>query len=251
MEYSINQLAELTGLTTRTLRYYDQIGLLKPLRTGGNGYRYYGELQLDRLQQILFYKQRGFELKQIGKILSNPDYDAESALLEHLRSLEKEKDNLEMLIQNVKNTISSLRGEYEMSDNERFEAFKKAQIEENEAKYGSEIREKYGEEEVDESYKKMFNMSEEQWERFKTLETEILEKLQQAVKAGVSPEEEIGKEITKLHKEWILMTWEKYTSEAHKGLALMYICDERFKAYYDSEVEGCAEFLQKAIEHWA
>ena len=251
MEYTINQLAELTGLTTRTLRYYDQIGLLKPMRKGNNGYRYYGELQLDRLQQIMFFKQRGFELKQIKQFLSDPDYNAEKTLEEHLRSLEKEKENLELLIQNVKSTILSLKGEYEMSDKEKFEAFKRAQIEENEAKYGSEIREKYGDEEVEASNRKMLNMTEEQYESFKSLEDEIKVLAAKAVKDGQQPEDLIGKELTQKHKEWLMFTWKQYSSDAHKGLAKMYICDERFKSYYDSETEGCAEFIQKAIEYWA
>ena len=251
MEYSIRQLADLTGLTTRTLRYYDQINLLKPVRVGENGYRYYSEEELNKLQQILFYRQRGFELKRIKEIVSFDDFDPKAALKEHLMDLQKEKENIELLIQNVQNTILSLEGEYDMSDKEKFEAFKKAQIEENDAKYGSEIREKYGDEEIEESYKKMLDMTEEQYKKFRALEEEILEKLQKYVREGVKPEDEAGKEITELHREWIMMTWKQYTPDAHKGLALMYTCDERLKAYYDSEVTGCAEFIQKAIERWA
>jgi len=251
MEYSIKQLADLAGLTTRTLRYYNQIDLLKPVRVGNNGYRYYSETEVDRLQQILFYRQRGFELKQIKEILAASEFDAKEALKEHLRNLQKERDKLDLLILNVKNTISSLEGDYEMSDKEKFEAFKKAQIEENEGKYGNEIREKYGDEEVEASNRKMLDMTEEQYSKFRALEEEILEKLQAAVASGLKPEDEIGKEITGLHKEWIMMTWKEYSPDAHKGLALMYTCDERLKAYYDTKAEGGAEFIQKAIEHWA
>ena len=95
------------------------------------------------------------------------------------------------------------------------------------------------------------NMSEEKYDRFKALEEEIKVRLEEAIKEEALPSGECGKEITALHKEWLMMTWKSYSSEAHKGLAKMYICDERFKSYYDANVDGCAEFLEKAIEHWA
>lgn len=251
MIYGIKELAKITGLTTRTLRYYDEIDLFKPSRVGENGYRFYDSKALETLQQILFYRKRGFELKAIKKILENPNYDVEKALKEHLVALEEQKNNLESLIENVKKTLLAMEGEYKMSDKERFEALKEQLVNENEAKYGREAREKYGDEAVEESYRKMLNMSEEKYNRFRTLEEDIKNKLEEAVATGMNPTEEIGKAITELHKEWIMMTWKTYSSDAHRGLALMYTCDERFKSYYDDKVEGCAEFLQKAIEYWA
>ena len=80
MEYGIKEVANLTGLTTRTLRYYDEIDLLKPSRVGDNGYRFYGSKELEILQQIMFYRKRGFELKQIKDILDNPEFDVAKAL---------------------------------------------------------------------------------------------------------------------------------------------------------------------------
>ena len=251
MEYGIKEIANLTGLTTRTLRYYDEIDLLKPSRVGDNGYRFYGSKELEILQQIMFYRKRGFELKQIKNIIDNPEFNVAKALKEHLANLEEQKNNIDSLIKNVKLTLLDLEGEYKMSDKERFEAFKEELVKENEAKYGKEIREKYGDETIDASNAKIMGMSEEKYERFKALEEEIKSKLNEAVESKMNPTEEIGKTITQLHKEWLLMTWKTYTSEAHKGLSKMYVFDDRFKAYYDDKVEGCADFLQKAIEYWA
>ena len=251
MEYGIREIANLTGLTTRTLRYYDEIDLLKPSRVGDNGYRFYGSKELEILQQIMFYRKRGFELKQIKNIIDNPEFNVAKALKEHLANLEEQKNNIDSLIKNVKLTLLDLEGEYKMSDKERFEAFKEELVKENEAKYGKEIREKYGDETIDASNAKVMGMSEEKYERFKALEEEIKSKLNEAVENKLNPTEEIGKTITQLHKEWLLMTWKTYTCEAHKGLSKMYIFDDRFKAYYDDKVEGCADFLQKAIEYWA
>ena len=251
MVYGIKELAKLTGLTTRTLRYYDEIDLLKPSIIGNNGYRFYDAKALEILQQIMFYRKRGIELRQIKEIINDPNYDVMKALKEHLLALEQQKNNLDSLIENVKMTLLAMEGEYMMSDKERFEALKEDLIKENEEKYGKEAREKYGDEAVEESYRKMLNMSEEKYDRFRVIEEEIKAKLEEAVITKMNPTDDIGKKITQLHREWIMMTWKTYSSDAHKGLALMYACDERFKAYYDGKVEGCAEFLQKAIEHWA
>ena len=251
MEYGIKEVANLTGLTTRTLRYYDEIDLLKPSRVGDNGYRFYESKELETLQQIMFYRKRGFELKQIKDILDNPEFDVAKALKEHLANLEEQKNNIDSLIQNIKLTLLAMEGEYKMADKDRFEALKEEIIKENEVKYGAEIREKYGDETIDASNAKILGMSEDKYDRFKALEEEIKNKLNEAVVSKMNPTDEIGKTITQLHKEWIMMTWKTYSSEAHKGLSKMYVFDDRFKAYYDDKVEGCADFLQKAIEHWA
>jgi DNA-binding transcriptional MerR regulator len=148
MEYSINALAKLAGITPRTLRWYDETGLLKPLRTTSAGYRVYGPQQVERLQDILFYRELGFELSAIGAILDNPAFDRQAALQSHLTTLEQQRNRLDALILTVQKTISTLQGETTMTDTERFEAFKRKAVEENETKYGKEAREKYGDEAV-------------------------------------------------------------------------------------------------------
>lgn len=137
-----------------------------------------------------------------------------------------------------------------MSDKEKFEAFKERIIRENEEAYGKEIREKYGDEEVDATNKKLMNMSEADYERFKNLGEEIKTRLKEGVESGTRPDSEEAKRIVILHKEWLGMTWKKYTEEAHKAIANMYICDERFKAYYDAEASGCADLLEQAVRFW-
>lgn len=174
MEYSIREVAEMTGVSTRTLRYYDAIDLLKPLYTNDSGYRYYGEEALDRLQQILFYKERGLRLQCILEILDKEEFDTLGALYEHLSELQNQKIRIEALIQTVNKTIDSLEGRKKMSSAEKFEAFKKKQIQENEKKYGEDT--------VRDSNAKMMKMTEEEYQEFQRLETEIKEKLQRAEK---------------------------------------------------------------------
>lgn len=247
MEYSISELSELAGISTRTLRYYDQIGLLKPLYVKETGYRYYGKEEVDMLQQILFYRTRGFDLKTIQNIIYQKNFDIIQALEEHLQKLEEERKKTEVLIQTVKQTISSMKGENEMTDQEKFIGFKEKIVQENEEKYGVEVRSRYGDESVDAANKQVLDMTEEQWESFKKLENEIKEKLKEGVKLRIQPESNTSKEIVELHKAWLCMTWKKYTVSAHQGVSQMYVLDERFKAYYDEEVEGCAELLNKAM----
>lgn len=165
MEYGIKQLSELAGVSARTLRYYDQIGLLKPLFTAESGYRYYGAMELERLQQILFYRERGFALKKIADLLDRENFDLLETLEEHLTALEAQRDRLDQLAAAVRKTIAATKGEKMMSDQERFAAFKKKAVEENEERYGRELREKYGEETIDRSNRRMLNMT---WAEYTT-----------------------------------------------------------------------------------
>lgn len=251
MEYSIRELSDLAGVSTRTLRYYDEIGLLKPSHTNEAGYRFYGEREVALLQQILFYRERGFDLKRIRRMLYQETFDIMEALQEHLLELEQQKTHVENLIKTVKQTISSMKGECQMSDKEKFQALKEQAVRENEEKYGGEIREKYGAQEVEAFNRRMLNMSETEWNHFQELERAIIEELETGVQKNMAPDSEAAKKIVQLHREWLSMTWKQYTAEAHKGVAAMYICDERFKKYYDKETEGCAELLQKAVAFWA
>lgn len=251
MEYGIRELSRLAGVSARTLRYYDEIGLLKPARITQAGYRFYGERELELLQQILFYRERDFDLKSIRQILYGKDFDVMHALEDHLAQLEEQRKHVDFLIHTVKQTIRTMKGECSMSDSERFEAFKRQAVAENEEKYGAEARERYGDEEVEASRQKIMNMSRQEWESFRELEERILLRLKEAVLAGLKPESEEAREIVLMHKEWLCKTWKQYTVEAHKGVVQLYTADERFRAYYDREVEGCAALLEQAVRYWA
>ena len=247
--YSTGKLSEISGVSSRTLRYYDEIGLLKPSFINESGYRYYDDNEVALLQQILFYKERGLDLQTIKEIIYRKDFDLSSALEEHLVSLEEEKKKIDSMINSVKLSIKSLKGEYNMSDKEKFEVFKKNLVDENEKNYGKEIREKYGDDLINKSNRKMLNMSEEDYNMFKELEENILTLVEKCVKENLDLDSKEAKELANMHQKWIKMTWNKYSVEAHKSLAMMYIMDERFKEYYDRNIEGCADYLSMAIEN--
>src|SRR5689334_2313491 len=110
MAYTVKKLAAMSGVSVRTLHWYDEVGLLKPAYHGANGYRYYEEAQLLKLQQILFYRELGFELKQIKRILSRSDFDKVNALESHRKVLRKNLSRTRKLIETIDKTIGHLKG---------------------------------------------------------------------------------------------------------------------------------------------
>lgn len=247
MEYTINKLAKLAGISTRTLRYYDQIELLSPGRLRSNGYRVYGQKEVDLLQQILFCRELGIPLEEIKNIIWAKDYDGIAALQIHLTALLAKKEQLELLITNVEKTIAALKGEIAMSDKEKFAGFKQKLIEDNEKQYGKEIRGKYGDDVINASNAKMMGLTADQYENVQALSRQINESLRLAFKQG-DPASALAQKVCAMHKEWLGYYWDHYSKEAHLGLAQMYVDDPRFRKYYDAVEEGCAEFLRDALK---
>lgn len=249
MEYTVQKLGRMAGISPRTLRYYDEIGLLKPRRINSSGYRIYGESEVNRLQQILFYRELGVSLDGIKNMVTAPSFDGAKALREHHEKLLEKREQLNLLIANVEKTIAMTEGRITMSDKEKFQGFKQSLLEENEKKYGKEIREKYGESTIAKSNEKFMNMTEEQYNEVTHLAETILKKLNEAMKTN-DPASELAMEVAKLHKKWLCYYWDSYSKEAHAGLAQMYVDDERFTAYYDKDQPGAAKFLRDAIFHY-
>lgn len=243
----INELVKLSGVTARTLRYYDEIELLKPSKIWGNGYRYYSQEDIDRLQQILFYRELDFKLEEIKILLDDPHFNVKVALQEQQILLQKKRYYLDDLIETIQRTIQSMEGEVIMTNEQKFEKFKEQLINDNEQKFAQEIRTKYGEEEVLASYGKIKNMNETQYNAAQQLERQLFKRLKEAMEQG-NAQSETSMEVVELHKRWLSFYWTKYTKEAHVGLAQMYINDERFTAYYNSRVgNGATLFLHDAI----
>jgi DNA-binding transcriptional MerR regulator len=200
----------------------------------------------NRLQQILFYKELGLSLESIKEIVTAPSFNATRALWEHHAKLLAKKEQLDLLIANVEKTIALKEGRATMTDQEKFVGFKQKLIEENEEKYGQEIRNKYGDQTVDQANRKLMNMSPEQYEEVARLGEELLEVLNAAFQAG-DPAGDLAQEAVKLHRQWLSYYWHSYSKEAHIGLAQMYVDDERFRAYYDQKQPGTAAFLRDAV----
>ncbi len=246
MKYSGNKLTKMSGVSARTLRYYDEIGLLKPKRVAESGYRIYGQEEVDALQHILFYRELGFALDDIKKLTQAPDFNREAAFLRHLAELHKQRERLDALISNVAKSIAAMKGETTMTDIEKFEGFKQNLIDENKRKYGAEIREKYGDKAVDEWGANLMGLSQEQYDESERIRLKFEETLKAAFEAG-NPAGELARQACDLHRQWLTVFYPKYSKEYHRGLGEMYVADERFRANYDKLGAGCTEFLRDAI----
>ena len=134
-----------------------------------------------------------------------------------------------------------------MTDKEKFAAFRRKAVEENEKKYGKEVREKYGDQVVDQANQAVLGLSPEETEEWQAIDREILYALATAVQAGEDPVGAEGQRIAGLHAKWLTAVLKPYVPERHRGIAELYVCDERFTAYYDREVSGCAQFLRDAV----
>ena len=246
MEYTVQKLGQLAGISARTLRYYDEIGLLKPTRINSSGYRIYGATEVDRLQQILFYRELGVNLESIKEIMTSPAFDGTQALRDHRDKLLEKRVQLDALINNVDKSIKQTERKISMTDKEKFEGFKQKLVDDNEKKYGKEIRKKYGEDTVNASNVKIKGMTEEEYAKIQKLEEQMFMNLKAAMETG-NPAGEQAQKAADLHKQWLCFYWDQYSKEAHEGLAGMYVSDERFTAYYDKVQSGATEFLRDAI----
>lgn len=247
MEYTIKKMAQLSGVSSRTLRFYDEIDLLKPKRINSAGYRIYGSQEIDRLQQILFYRSLDFPLNQIRELLDDPTFDHQHALIEHQRKLLEKRAEIDTLLATVQQTLAQFKGGKKMTDQEKFEGFKKQKITENEENYGTEIREKYGEETIDKANEQWKNLSQEKYQEMQEVEQQLLTNLTSYLSDPSN--QALAKEIFDAHKKWLLFSWPTYQAEAHKGLGMLYISDERFTEYYDSRCgKGAAVALNEIIQ---
>jgi uncharacterized protein YdhG (YjbR/CyaY superfamily) len=165
--------------------------------------------------------------------------------------MKQQKNQLNLLIRNLQKTIGTLKGEQIMSDHEKFEGFKQKMIDENEAKYGEEVRQKYGDEVAHAANQKIKNMTQQQMEDAAKLSIEVNDAIAKAL-ATEDPKGEAALIACELHKEWLCIYWPEgyYRPEAHRGLAEMYCQDPRFREYYEKIGPNCADFLKEAINHF-
>ena len=229
--YQIKELAELSGVSTRTLRYYDQINLLKPSQLSAAGYRLYGKKEVKILQQILFLKELNFTLNDITEILNDPEKDQLTLFNQQLQALIDQREKLDLVINLMQKTIKEIKGDLQMSDVERFEAFKEQQIKNNRKEYGNEVIELFGEKELFNAEKKFRSLNKEQlFEEMGQIENLLIKALKKEV---IIPSNQ-AEIIYLYHQKWLSYTLD-LTPEIHRSLAEMYIFDERFTAYYDNK----------------
>jgi DNA-binding transcriptional MerR regulator len=239
--FTVKQLSRLAGVTPRTLHHYDAIGLLKPTRVGDNGYRYYGEDALLRLQQILFYRELDLPLGDIKNIMGRHDFDVLGALETHKLALQKQAARADRLIQTVDHTINYLKGRTTMSEKSMFAGF----TEEEEKKYADEAMQMYDPETVKASVKK--------WNAYTPAEKEKIGAEGQAVYTDLLAAMPKGADSPEVQR--VIARWHRHIEyfwipkdEQLLALADGYNDDPRFRAFYDKLHPKMAEFIRDAVK---
>lgn len=239
----IRQLARLAKVSVRTLHYYDQIGLLTPRRQKENNYRYYDNFALLRLQQILFYKEMGFELESIKNILDDPEFDYQAALLQHRDALNAKLIQTQQLINTIDQTLHQLKGKKTMSNDEYFTGF----TDEQQATYEKEASEQWGPEIVKESNRRWKSLTPAEREKFFKNGERITLALRDSMK-----EEPSSPKVQAIVKEWqeYINFFYECTPEILLGLGHMYIEDPRFRAFYERIDINLPQFFYEAIKSY-
>jgi DNA-binding transcriptional MerR regulator len=240
MSYTVQKLANISGVSVRTLHYYDEIGLLSPSYVKRNGYRFYDEKELLRLQQIMFFKELDFPLSEIKKIIENPNFNEEKALKDHRKMIEVKKERMTSLLRTIDQTINKITKRKKMEDKELYEAFNRS-----EEKYGEEVKEKWGNTKAyKESKEKVSKMSKGDMIRIQKESDELMKEIVSSMK--FTPE---NKEVQKLIGRHYnnLRNFYEPNLEMYKGLGEMYVSDKRFTAYFEKYATGLAVFMRDAI----
>lgn len=242
LKLTVNQVAKLTGVSVRTLHYYDEIMLLTPSGVTESGYRLYDEGRMEKLQQILFFRELDLELKDIKQILDNPDFDKTNTLKKHKELLKLKRSRLDNLISLVERI---LKGENDMS----FKEFDMTEIEKAQKQYKEEVESRWGKTEAyKESQIKASKYSKDDWANINRDSENIYKSFIQNMNKDVS-----DPDVQKLVGEWqnhITKYFYDCTDEILSGLGQMYIADERFTKNIDKYGDGLAEFISKAIEYY-
>ncbi|MQY13530.1 HTH-type transcriptional activator TipA [Streptomyces sp. RB5] len=244
-EWSIQELARAAGTTSRTLRHYGEKGLLPPSRTGANGYRYYDEDSLVRLQRILLLRELGLGLPAIAEVLRG-EQDTPSALRTHLALLEQERERLERRIASVRTTLDRTgRGEPLMAE-EMFDGF-------DHSRYEQEVTERWGQDAWRSGDRWWRSLTEADKEALRQRHLDIARDYGTARAEGRAADSPEVQAIVRRHYDWVAVGWQgrRPTAEAFTGLGQMYADDPRFARNYDRHGEGTARFVRDAIAVFA
>ena len=248
MSYTINKLATLSGVSTRTLRFYDEIGLLPPARYGDNAYRYYEEEQLLLLQQILFFRELGVPLSDIQRMMHSDDFDKIQSLTHHRSVLENRLEKTAALLKTIDKTISHLRGELMMRNSELFDGFDP----EKQKRYEQYLVDNHymTQQEVDASWAKAKHWKKPDWEKFKWDGDRITKAFVTAMKDKLSPEAAEVQALVREHYNWVKHFWTP-TRETYLGLAQQYQENQEFHAFYDQYDPALVDYLVAAMTVFA
>jgi MerR family transcriptional regulator, thiopeptide resistance regulator len=244
MSYSVSQIARLAGVSVRTLHHYDQIGLLSPAGRSGAGYRRYGDDDLRRLQQIMFYRELGFALSDITDMVSDPD--AEPA--EHLRRqhglLVARLERTRRLVTAVERAMEAEKLGISLTPEERLEVFG----DHDPAQWTDEVTERWGDTDAyRQARQRMRSYGKDDWLAIKAEAVQITAAFVAARAAGQAPDSAAATSLAEQHRQHISHWFYDCPPEMHRGLGEMYVADSRFAANYESLAPGLAAYVRDAF----
>jgi MerR family transcriptional regulator, thiopeptide resistance regulator len=244
MSYSVGQVATIAGVTVRTLHHYDQIGLLAPGGRSRTGYRRYAEPDLQRLQEIMFYRELGFALEEIAALVNDPDIDPAEHLRRQHRLLTERLGRVRRMVEAVEKALEAHTMGISLSPEERFEVFGEHDPE----RYEDEVKQRWGETDAyKESQRRVKSYSKEDWLAIKAEAAEITQAYADAMTAGVAADSPAAMDLAERHRQHIGRWFYDCPPEMHRGLGEMYVADERFAANYEPLATGLTAWIRDAI----
>jgi DNA-binding transcriptional MerR regulator len=241
--YTVGRVADLSGVTIRTLHYYDEIGLLSPGGRSETGYRIYEDSDLRRLQRILFYRELGFDLKEVQAIIDDPDTDWLGHLRRQRGLLTQRIERLGAMVDAIDYEMEARKMNIRLTPEERFEVFGEFRPED----HAEEAERRWGETDAyKESNRRVSKYNKEDWQRLKAEEERIRSRLAAAFEAGLAPDSAEAMAAAEAHRGHISRWFYECSYDIHRGLTEMYVSDERFRSQYDKRVRGLADYIKEA-----
>lgn len=237
-------IAELAGVTVRPLRHYDEIGLLRPIGRTAAGYRRYDYVDLERLQQILAYRELGFSLVDIAAVLDDPHTSVVDHLRAQHRHLTEQVDRLQQMVSAIEKTMEAHRMGISLDPKEMFEVFGDFDA----TRHVGEAEQRWGQTEAfRESQRRTAAYRKADWQRMKAESDEVVQRLAAALDSGLPAESPAAMDAAEKHRQHITRWFYGCGYEIHRGLAEMYVADPRFTAHYEERRPGLAQYVHDAI----
>ncbi|HYO35707.1 MAG TPA: MerR family transcriptional regulator [Geodermatophilus sp.] len=242
---NVGEVAALAGVTVRTLHHYDRIGLLSPSGRTAAGYRRYSAADLDRLHQVLLYRELGFPLEEVATLLHDPSADPAEHLRRQHRLLRDRLERTQAMVAAVEKEMEARSMGIALTPEERFEVFGEHDPE----RYEAEVQERWGDTDAyAQSKRRAAAYSKEDWVRIRAEGEDVERRMAEALRAGVSPDSAPAMDLAEEARQQISRSFYDCSPEMHAGLGRMYVEDERFTAHYEQRAPGLAQWVSTAVQ---
>jgi DNA-binding transcriptional MerR regulator len=245
MGWTVGEVARLSGVTVRTLHHYDRIGLVRPSGRTSAGYRDYDVHDLDRLQQVLVYRELGFPLEEVATLLDDPDADPAAHLRRQHRLLRERLEHTRAMVAAVEKEMEARQMGISLTPEERFEVFGGDFSDE----YQAEAEERWGDTEAwTQSQRRTAAYSKEDWLRIKAEADDVQQRFAAVMRSGAAADSATAMDVAEEHRQHITRWFYDCPPEMHAGLGRMYVEDERFTATYERTAPGLAQYVSTAVQ---